>query len=98
MVRCECVKSEATVGYSSPNAGEWEAVRKVGLDLSSKDGSVYRNVGLHLGESLNCLFSKASSVYCVSLLSAGHVMVNKAGRTPTLGELAGKAEGQTINE
>lgn len=51
MVRCECVKFEATVGYSSPNAGEWEAVRKVGLDLSSKDGSVYRNVGLHLGES-----------------------------------------------
>lgn len=28
------------------NAGEWEEVGRGGLDLSSKDVSVYRNVGV----------------------------------------------------
>lgn len=55
VVRCERVKFEATVGYSSPKAGEWEAFRKVGLDLRSKVGSVYRNGGLHLGEGTELL-------------------------------------------
>ena len=34
------------IGYFSRSAGEWEAVRKVVLNPSSKDGSVYSNVGV----------------------------------------------------